>query len=241
MPAKKARFNTLTSWSYSVYTQYIKCPFSVCLDKIQRVRMVEPPNPQMERGGELHKFGEEYVRAGKAPKIRPEFSKFVEQLKAQRKGRAGVELEWAFDKNYRPTSWFGPQAWLRIKTDACLEKLKELAIDIVDWKSGRVYDEHKQQRSLYALGGLQLVQLGALLSQAKDTKTVVANVSHSYLDTGQTATEVYTMKQLPALKREWGTRIKQMMEDTTFHTKPGSHCRWCRFAKSKGGPCPEKM
>jgi hypothetical protein len=62
-----------------------------------------------------------------------------------------------------------------------------------------------------------------------------------YVDTGQDAVENFTMKNLPPLKREWAARIKQMMADTVYPTKTGRHCQWCRFAKSKGGPCPEKQ
>lgn len=239
MPTK-VRFNTLTSWSYSVYTQYIKCPFSVCLDKIQRVRIQEPPNPAFAKGDRVHGAAESHVRiTGKPPALTEGLEKFKAKLDEFRKGKAAVELEWAFDAEYNPVDWRDwDRAWLRIKTDVCQDQKKPPLVQIVDWKTGKVYPDHKQQRSLYALGGLQLVKLGQLAGGSKD---VQLTASHCYTDTGQTATEQFTMKDLAPLKREWATRIKQMMSDTTFNTNPGRHCTWCKFAKSKGGPCPEKM
>jgi hypothetical protein len=112
-------------------------------------------------------------------------------------------------------------------------------VQITDWKTGRQYSDHTQQRSLYALAGLQMVELGLLADGRKDTKLVV---EHTYIDTTQSATEVFTMKDLKPLKKEWLLRIKQMMNDTVYHAKPSAHaCRYCKFKKSAGGPCPENM
>jgi hypothetical protein len=147
-----------------------------------------------------------------------------------------VELEWAFTKDYLPTTWFGKDARLRVKTDVCLDTKEPPLVHITDWKTGRVYDDHRQQRSLYALAGLQLVELGLLAGGSKDTKLIA---EHLYTDTTQSATEEYSMKDLKPLKREWESRIKQMMSDTKYPAKTGYHCRWCKFRKSAGGPCQE--
>ena len=76
------------------------------------------------------------------------------------------------------------------------------------------------------------MQMGAL--------AVKLTAQHVYIDTGQSATEEYGMKDLKPPQREWLARTKQTMEDTTYSTNSGSHCRWCKYAKSKGGPCPER-
>jgi hypothetical protein len=231
----------LKSWSYSTYTQYLGCPYSVCLEKIQKVRVVEPENPHFVKGNRVHGSAEQYISApGRAPgALEPELTKLKPLLTRLRKAKARVEQEWAFDKLYNPVAWFSPQAWLRVKTDVCADTLAPPAVEIVDWKTGRPHDEHRQQRSLYALGGLQLVQLGALAGGSKDT-TLTAQ--HVYVDwPDSTATESYAMKHLPALKREWAARIKPMMEDTRFLVKPGSACRWCKFNAKNGlgGPCQD--
>jgi PD-(D/E)XK nuclease superfamily len=238
MPSKAGRFATLTSWSYSVYTQYVKCPFSVCLDKIMRVRIEEPPNPAFEKGDRVHSAADVHVGGmGKPPKLPKEMAHLKARLDGLRKAKARTEQEWAFDRDWMPVSWTDwKRAWLRIKTDVCADTLKPPTVDIVDWKTGRVYDDHKQQRSLYALGGLRLVQIGTLAGGSND---VTLTASHVYTDTGQTATETFGMASLEPLKREWLARTREMMSDTRFPTRTGPHCRWCRFRKSNGGPCPE--
>ncbi len=230
---------TLTAWSYSVYTQYFKCPLSVCFDKIKRVRMVEPPNPAFEKGNRVHGAAEQYIKsagAKRAPALIAELAGVKDRLDMFRKLGASAELEWTFNKDWQPTSWFGHDAWLRVKTDACAESPG--LVQITDWKTGKIYDDHKQQRSLYGMAGLQLVELGKLAGGDKSVKVLA---EHAYTDTGQSATEEYSMKDLKPLKAEWLRRIKQMMGDTKYPAKTGFHCRYCKFRKSNGGPCPEAM
>jgi PD-(D/E)XK nuclease superfamily len=248
----KGRFATLTSWSFSVYTQYKKCPFSVCLDKIMRVRIQEPENPHFVKGDRAHAITDVYIsgEGKKRPglvedisvgkeKVRVDLRPIANQLADLRTKKARTEQEWAFDKDYNQVDWRDwARAWLRIKTDVCADTKEPPMVEIVDWKTGRMYDDHRQQRSLYALGGLQLVQIGVLAGGGKDVKLTA---QHVYVDTGLKATESFKMKDLTPLKKQWAARIKQMMSDTTYPTKTGYHCRYCRFAQSKGGPCPEKM
>jgi len=230
---------TLTSWSYSVYTAYLKCPLAVCFDKIKKIRIVEPANPHFEKGDRVHKAAEAHIGGtGKALKVPAELLAVKDRLDFFRKARAAVELEWAFTKGYLPTTWFGKDAWLRVKTDVCLDTKEPPLVHITDWKTGKVYDDHRQQRSLYALAGLQLVELGLLAGGSKDVKLVA---EHLYTDTTQSATEEYGMKDLKPLKREWASRIKTMMSDTVYRPKTGFHCRYCKFRKSAGGPCPEQQ
>lgn len=260
------KLDVLKSWSYSVYTQYGKCPLSVCFDKIKRIRMIEPPNPHFEKGDRVHKGTERYLTAPEKelkklvtamkkegptlptgevkPKSTYELLKPVEgRLTAFRKLKAMAEQEWAFTKEYATTRWNDwDNCWLRIKVDVCAttagSKKTPPLIQITDWKTGKIYDDHKQQRSLYALGGLQLVELGLLAGGDKKVKLVA---EHLYTDTTQTATEEFTMKDLKPLKTEWAARIKQMMSDTKYPAKTGFHCRYCKYRKSNGGPCPEAM
>lgn len=235
--AQKKPLDKLKAWSYSTYTQYTKCPRSVCFDKVMRIRIEEPPNPHFEKGDRVHAAAQSFVSSkGRAPKVSKELVKFEGRLKELRSLKSNCELEWTFTEQFGYTGWFDKDAWLRMKVDVC--STSPLLIQIVDWKTGKVHPEHRQQRSLYALGGLQLVLLNRIEADAGKVRLLA---SHCYTDTGQTATEEYLMRDLAGLKREWRTRIKQMMNDTVYPTNPGSHCRWCRFAKSKGGPCPENL
>jgi CRISPR/Cas system-associated exonuclease Cas4 (RecB family) len=233
--------DTLTSWSYSVYCKYIECPHRIFLEKIKRVRMPEAPNPNMARGNMVHEGAQIFVSTpAKKPKLIKELALFRDGLERLRKFKARVEQDWAFDIKWEPVAWNDwKRAWLRVKVDSCLDAAEPKPIvEIIDYKTGKVYDDHRQQRSLYGLAGLRLVQLGEL---AGGDKNVKLTAQHWYLDTGQTATEEFTMNDFASLKRNWLTRIKGMMSDTKFKPQTGYHCRWCPYAKSKGGPCPEKM
>ena len=234
--------------------QYVKCPFSVCLDKIQRVRIIEPPNPHFAKGDRAHSLAETYV-TGKgrapslketlpspiagAPPIKIDLTSIKDQLVQLRAAPHVVtEQDWAFTKQWQPTGWFDQDAWLRIKTDVCADTIDPPTVNIVDWKTGKAHPEdHRLQRRLYALGGLLLVELGALAGGSKDTKLTA---QHVYIDTGQRATEEFLMKHLKPLKREWLARIERMMKDTIYPARPSvMNCKWCRFNRKNGGPCQE--
>jgi RecB family exonuclease len=242
VPVKKPRFSPLQAWSYSTYTQYLKCALSVCFDKIQRIRIQEPENPHLVKGNRTHTLANTFVGAtgpkAKLPKLAEGLEKFKPRLEALRKAAARIEIEWAFTRDWSPTGWFDKDAWLRVKLDACRDSTKPPEVEVVDYKTGKLYPDHKQQRSLYALAGLRLVQIGQLAGGSKD---VALTATHLYTDTGFVAEESFGMKNLVPLKREWTTRTKEMLADTEFRAKTGPHCRWCKFAKSKGGPCPENQ
>lgn len=243
MPSgKRPRYNTLTSWSFSTYTNYLKCPFQVCLEKIVRTRIEEPENPAFVKGNRVHEAADAFI-SGRAParkKLEAELQPVAAKLKDLRAVKASTEQEWAFDRNWEPCDWRDwNRAWVRIKTDVCAATEEPPHVEIIDWKTGRVHaEDHRLQRRLYATGGLQLVQAGALCG---GDRAADCTAQHIYVETGQTATETFKMKELAGLKREWASRVKPMMTDTLFPAKTGHHCRWCKFRKSNGGPCPENM
>jgi hypothetical protein len=171
--------------------------------------------------------------------LMPELVRVKPVIEKLRKAKAKVEQLWAFTREWEPCNWKDwDRAWLRVKTDVCMDTVTPPHVDIIDWKTGRVHEEHKRQRTLYALAGLQLVKLGQLAGGSKNTKL---EAQHIYVDTGQTATEVFLFKNLESLRKQWEARTEIMLKDTTFNATPGPHCRWCKFAKSKGGPCPENQ
>jgi PD-(D/E)XK nuclease superfamily len=253
MARSKARYANLTSWSFSTYAQYLHCPFSVCLDKIIRVRIQEPENPAFLKGNRSHEIADGFVSGARPtpsltatiphpdrgqPAIRVDMTPVRDVMTRFKKAKAKTEQEWAFTRDWVPCDWRDwDRAWVRIKTDVCADTVEPPHVDIVDWKTGKVHPEdHRLQRRLYATGGLQLVQAGVL---AGGDRAADCTAQHVYVDTGQTATETFKMKELAGLKREWVARVKPMLADTTFRTKTGPHCRWCKYRKSAGGPCPE--
>jgi CRISPR/Cas system-associated exonuclease Cas4 (RecB family) len=167
-------------------------------------------------------------------KVPEELEGISKTLVKLRNANASPELQLAFDKNWNMVDWFSSEAWVRAKLDAMNVTNSPPHIYVVDYKTGKVRPDHVQQRSLYALCVLQMVKLGKLCDgNPKTTLTV----EHLYMATGQHGAEDFTMKDLEPLRKEWAKRTEQMLTDTVYPAFEGFHCKWCKFAKSKGGPC----
>lgn len=212
----------ITAWSFSRWKTYDSCPF---LAKCKFVdKRPEPQNPAAARGDEIHKNLEKYVK-GQIRTIHPDVGKsFSSEVVTLRKKKASAELELAYTREWMPVTWFDKSVWCRVKVDAMLSSGN--AARIIDYKSGKIREEHQLQLSLYAVAGL-----------ASNVKCDSVDTEIWYIDADETVTETYTRDQLPKLKREWEIRVKPMMSDKRFKPTPGNHCRWCHFRKENGGPC----
>ena len=61
----------VTSWSFSRYGDYKKCPLAFKLKHIDKIQ--EPKSPAMQRGIDIHNLAEAYV-VGKLAKLPPELA-----------------------------------------------------------------------------------------------------------------------------------------------------------------------
>lgn len=227
----------ITAWSYSRYACYQECPRKAkykFVDKLQ-----EPGSSAMDRGSAMHAFAEELITGKMSAKeddkvkyepFRTEFKtsvlpNFKTDAAVAKKGKPAAEQEWAFTTQWLPTSWFGRDAWCRVKTDLIFTRSKELVI--VDHKTGKRREEHQNQLSLYALGGF------IMYPEVEHISTEVW-----YLDQGMPWTKgSYERDELPDIKNAWLDKTRAMLTDTLFAPRPSNACRWCHFRKSNGGPC----
>ena len=140
----------ITSWSYSRYAQYDKCPAAAKYKFIDK--LPEPPAPAMERGNVIHKLAENYTQ-GKIRKFPPELTAFKEQFTELKKSKPQLEQTWAFKVDWNETVWNDWQGcWLRVKTDAsCLDGT---TLYVIDHKTGKFRDGYDAQLSLYAATGM---------------------------------------------------------------------------------------
>lgn len=240
-----------TAWSFSRLKDYLKCAFYAWHKHILKQHK-EPEGPAMAKGTEMHAIAAQATHPSSYKKpLHPSLHAFKEEFEALRKAEVLSEQEWAFDINWYPVSWFSKEAWVRIKTDACyLEdssqmipasrvlptgrkvvtggvRRRETTVTVIDYKSGKIYeDDHKMQRSLYAVG--------ALLMYPDATRVTV---KHWYLELGEERTEIFEAGSLPQLQKYWQRQTKKMLADTLFKETPGNHCRWCYLSRAKGGPC----
>jgi RecB family exonuclease len=227
----------MDAWSYSRYNDYEQCPAKAKYKHIEKRR--EPDNPAMEHGTIIHKLADQYVR-GDLAKFPKELAIFKDRFALLRKLKTVLtEQEWAFNKAQAVTSWFGSDAYLRIKVDAhYLELVKDprtpkkskmlqsTTVRIIDYKTGREKPDHAQQRSLYALGAFRVYPDAAQV-----------RAEHWYIDSGVITGEDFLAKQLDDLNKRWEQRTRAMMSDKRFAPRPSNACRWCHYRKSNGGPC----
>lgn len=214
----------ITAWSYSRWRDYDKCP--AYANYKYNMKMKEPPNKFMERGIAIHQNAEDYIK-GKTATIIPDLKLFEDELKWLQEWKATAEDQWTLTEKWGQTGWFDQDAWCRIKMDAWIE-YDESTLLVIDWKSGTPKGTYEDQMSLYGLGGLlKFPQLDAV------------EVELAFTDAGPEATvkDQYTQDQVKSLQKEWKSKTKAMLSDTSYRPKPGNACTWCVYSKGKGGPC----
>lgn len=227
--------NLVKSWSFSRYGDYKKCPAAFKYKHLDKIK--EPPNAAMQRGTDIHKLAEDFVK-GTTKKLPAELGLFKDEFAALKKQKVKfVEESWSFTQSWGLTTWNDWNGcWLRVKLDVAYVHPEHNVLVPIDYKTGKFRDdknaEYELQLELYGLAGLV---------QQPDIE--VASPRLWYLDEGKvypdpTEREIeYTQADVPRLKKVWMARVAPMFRDKTFKPTPGDHCRWCHYSKSKSGPC----
>ncbi len=233
---------TATSWSFSRYSDYKQCPKKFQLKHLQKIQ--EPQNDAMARGSQIHTLAEGFIRGTEA-KLAPELKSFADYFKMlkqmfKKKSQSMVvEDNWAFTKVWDETAWNDwANCWVRIKLDLAYHE-DDVTLIINDWKTGKFRPEQNEEY----VEQLELYALSALLLHSHIEK---AKPRLSYTDQGRIYPNgkdepelIYTRADIPKLKKLWETRVKKMMNDTSFAPRPNDKCRWCFYGqsgKAKGGP-----
>lgn len=187
----------------------------------------------MQRGDRIHKATAAFIE-GKAPTM-PEEIKLPFQRKLLEECRAAedkvVEQQWAFNDRWTATGWFDKAnakhgaAWLRTIVDYGVA-YEDNVIEVVDWKTGKVYGHNADQVELFAL---------ATMRYFRPAVQVITRLV--YFDAGIEQTDVFDAKDQDKLIAKWQGKVRPMFEDEKFLPRPGNHCYRCDFAKSKGGVC----
>ena len=219
----------MTAVSYSRLSAYEKCPAQAKYKFVDR--LPEPDSPHLERGKNIHTMCEDFLKDPE-PILHEEIaavSDFLSWIRDNSDHTLETEMQVAFNKDWGLTDWFSPDVLLRVVYDAlCISSDDPNRIMIVDHKTGKVYDAHQDQMSLYAL---------AALHQFPDAEVV--DVRMLYVDQAAMTDELlFTRDDLDRLHENWDPRIARATADEIFSPNPSSfNCNWCTFAKSKGGPC----
>lgn len=220
----------ITAWSFSRWKDYDKCPFYCKLKHVDKRK--EPSSPAMARGADIAAKTEAYF-AGTLSRLPAELSSLGDDFRFLKKQKTKFfEQQWGFKIDWTPTAWNDwNNCWLRAKIDIGYHE--GTTVHIRDGKTGKFREmqseDYMLQLSLYA---------ATAVARFPDAQKVTTQLL--YTDQGlrypEQAVE-YTRKEALLLQKDWEKRTKKMLNDTTFKPKPGDACRWCAFAKSKGGPC----
>lgn len=226
--------NGVTAWSYSRYADYKQCPLFF---KLKHVDKLKPPgSAAMDRGSEIHKEGENYLKAVKKPKAVPvTYKHFAEEMQQLRELKPRVELQLGFTVDWTPAAasgrdpygWFAKDTWLRIVCDVDV-RYDDHTADIIDFKTGRKYDTNEEQVELFSCAPFM-----------EDPALTHVTTRLWYLDQPEDNEVIreYTRKDFEAIKKDWTKKVRPMFADTKFAPKPNSKCRFCHFRKENGGPC----
>jgi hypothetical protein len=207
-------------WSLSSLGTYEKCPAQYkygYIDKLPRKQ-----NISAARGVSFHAVMEGYLK-GDLTTVSTELSFYQGFLDELKKAGARAEEKLSVDRQWNPVEWDG--AWWRGILDCLVFPTPEEAI-IYDWKTGKIYPDHDDQKALYSL---------AVLSVFPAVRFVRA--IHVYLDLGKNEQKGYSQSQVHMLRDFWGNRVARLERDVDFIPHPGFYCRYCSFSRAQDGPC----
>lgn len=219
--------NGITAWSYSRYSDYKSCPLRFKLKYIDKRK--EPGSPAMQRGGDLHKEGENYLKTPKKPRKPPEaYRHFKEEMTQLHGLKPLVECQWGFTNKWTPsTGWFGGDTWLRIICDVVV-KYDDNTVDLIDFKTGRKYDTNEEQVELFSGGAFMMWP---------EVTSVQTRLWYLDQPTDNEVIRNYTRSDFNRIQKDWTQKVVPMFKDKRFAPTPGQKCRFCAFAKNRGGPC----
>ena len=207
-------------WSYSSLSTYMQCPQKWRFSYIDNLPW--PSSPAMSRGTRLHSMCEDFVN-GVIPSVPHEIQKIGPLLLSLQVAGAKAEEVWLLDRDWKPTE-DQDKAWVKAIID--VHHLTDNVLYVKDYKSGQMYPDHLNQLELYGLIGL---------AKFPDVKRV--DTSAVYIDSGYEGNEGTLLPSMKTkLVNKWHQAAEEMMGDEVYEPKPGN-CKWCPYAKSKGGPC----
>lgn len=234
------------SWSLSQITTFEICGFKYALQYMPResaallglavVPQRPPPAPAAQRGIDLHKGIEMHLH--KKTALPPELERWSGAFTEIQTYPLFPEHKIAVNREWKPVAYSSPIAWVRSILD--LKVLKPSGLSVYDWKTGKEWPEHWDQKTLY--GDMSL---------AEHPEYSEVTVTHVYLDLGTQTTRTYHRDQLHAFRAQWYDRASKLerakdelsyaktANDLTmaFPMQPNRFCKWCDFSKAKGGPC----
>jgi hypothetical protein len=141
------------------------------------------------------------------------------------KCEARPEMAFCLTEQWEPTEFDADDGYIRGYMDNVF--VYPDRVHVHEYKTGQEYDEHAQQKQLYAMVCLILFP--------DITEVVVEGI---YIDGKKRQPTTYSRAHLPSMQYSWKREIDKMFVPI-YPARPGMHCRWCpKSSKKEGGSCP---
>lgn len=121
----------VVAWSWSRLDTFEACPRQFYHKNIIKTVKFEQ-NEAMKRGERMHTHMENALRSGQVHEEVSHMAPTIEKLRGVEWDDRLIEVEHAYRQDMTMTSWFGKDAWLRIKQDFIAKKGKRAVC--LDWK-----------------------------------------------------------------------------------------------------------
>lgn len=215
-------------FSYSKWATYQQCPAKFkysYIDKLPRT----PPGPAAQRGNDIHNSVEQFM-LGNNERLHDDIhSSFGQWLYSIRETtNTQPELKFTLDKDWNFINHNSKEdTYVTGFIDLCTDE-EDDNVHIYEWKTGRVYDSHIEQRFLYGTIGLLLFP-----------KCNSVTVHGVYFDQKKSPPpNTYHQETLDYSIETWDKRFSKVEQDEDYNPNPNFLCKYCDFSKDKGGPCP---
>jgi len=211
----------LIPWSYSRLSKYERCPaqakwsYTLKRDYVQGVAAA--------RGSAAHSTIENFL-SKKTKVLHTAVLPYQHVMEDIRRFNPEVEKEVAIDRNWQAAPWNA--CWGRGGIDAAYYIRKQRKAELFEWKTGKMYDDHDEQRRIYILFS------AVAYPDVEETR-----IRSYYFDLDKMKELVVRREEMEPIRTDFNARLHIMEGDTVMAPRPGYYCSWCDFSKAKGGPC----
>lgn len=221
------------NWSLSKLGTFTKCRRRFLYSYIQNLKGTPQPFGAKDRGVALHKVIEDYFNGERDGVLPPEILKYKAWFDMLRTHEFYQENKLAMLEGWLPCSWDDTAVWWKGVLD--LKVLSGNGAWVFDWKTGKVYPDHIDQKELYAIATF-----------VAHPEVEYLEAWHVYLDfDGKDTKKIYDRKDLSWLIPKWNAKLTPYMQaleryvpeeaEMMFVTNPTYLCDYCPYQKN---PCP---
>lgn len=207
----------MVAWSYSVLDAFETCPYRYYLTKVTKT-VVEPQSAEMKHGNYVHKAFELRVKENRQiPADLPAHYEDIAQrlIAASAGGQIVAEQKMALTQQYRPTSFFAKDVWVRAITDVTV--IKGNSALVADYKTGNPKPNSAQLR------------LTAAVTFAVHPQVEKIANTFIWLKTGEVSPpEVFRRDQVGELWQEFLPRVQRLehaIAQNKWLKNPSGLCR----------------